>query len=79
MSGKIDQAVRHNCEPKAAARQIERLNRLKFLAIEVVRGHNGFCPQCGLVSTDEDDCCILCGATSQGDAMRELMDDLARL
>lgn len=73
MSGKIEQAARHNCEP------IERLNRLKFLAIEVVRGHNGFCPQCGLVSTDEDDCCILCGATSQGDAMRELMDDLARL
>lgn len=33
-----------------------------------------FCPQCGFgVQTDEDGCCVYCGATATGDAVDRLI------
>lgn len=59
--------------------ELSGLVRLLFIAGEVSIGRNGFCPQCGLVSTDEDGMCILCGATAQGEALRELANDILGL
>ena len=41
-----------------------------------ILGGDGFCPQCGTVSVDEDGCCRECGADATGKALDELANDI---
>ena len=67
---------------KPAPNSIPRFNnltRLLFIAGEISIYRNGFCPQCGLVSVNEEDRCILCGAIAQGEALLKLANDILEL
>lgn len=56
----------------------ETKDRLRYLATMLKDGR-GFCAQCGVVSYDEDGCCVRCGATASGAAMDALAADLSAL